>query len=80
MTGTGKKKRVGVFVCHCGVNIASVVDVEEVAQVMKDYPDVAFSTEYVYMCSEPGQKMILDTIKEKNLDAVIVAACSPTLA
>ncbi len=79
MNGTGKKKKIGVFICHCGVNIASVVDVEAVAKSLEGHPDVVFSTDYVYMCSEPGQKMILDTIKEKDLDAVIVAACSPTL-
>jgi len=74
-----KEKRIGLFVCHCGVNIASVVDVEKVAQVLKDYPGVSFSTNYVYMCSDPGQQMIIDTIKEKHLDGIIVAACSPTL-
>jgi len=74
-----KEKRIGLFVCHCGVNIAGVVDVEKVAQVLKDYPGVTFSTDYVYMCSDPGQQMIIDTIKEKHLDAIIVAACSPTL-
>ena len=74
-----KEKRIGVFVCHCGVNIASVVDVEKVAQVLKDYPGVTFSTDYIYMCSDPGQQMIIDTIKEKHLDGIIVAACSPTL-
>ncbi len=73
------KKKIGLFVCHCGVNIASIVDVERVAKAMADYPNVVFSTDYVYMCSEPGQKMILDTIKERGLDALIVAACSPTL-
>lgn len=79
MTGNGKKKRIGVFVCHCGINIASVVDVERVAKELESYPGVTLSTDYIYMCSEPGQKMILDTIKEKKLDAIIVAACSPTL-
>ena len=79
MKGNGKKKRIGLFVCHCGVNIASVVDVERVAKELEDYSGVAFSTNYVYMCSEPGQKMILDTIKEEKLDSIIVAACSPTL-
>ena len=74
-----KDKRVGLFVCHCGVNIAGVVDVEKVAQIMRDHPGVAFSTNYMYMCSDPGQQMIIDTIKEKKLDSVIIAACSPTL-
>ena len=79
MKNDKKEKRIGLFVCHCGVNIAGVVDVEKVAQVMKDHPGVAFSTNYVYMCSDPGQQMIIDTIKEKKLDSIIVAACSPTL-
>jgi len=74
-----EKKRIGVFVCHCGVNIAGVVDVARVAEVLKEYPGVELSADYVYMCSEPGQQMVLDKIKEEKLDAVIVAACSPTL-
>ena len=78
-TAKNKEKRIGLFVCHCGVNIAGVVDVEKVTQVLKDYPGVSFSTDYVYMCSDPGQQMIIDTIKEKHLDGIIVAACSPTL-
>ena len=73
------KKRIGVFICHCGVNIAGVVDVEKVAQEMASYPDVAFSTNYVYMCSEPGQAKILEMVKENDLNSIIVAACSPTL-
>ncbi len=79
MNGNGKKKKIGLFVCHCGVNIASVVDVERVAEELKSYPGVSFSTNYVYMCSDPGQNLILETIKEQNLDGIIVAACSPTL-
>ncbi|HYA49131.1 MAG TPA: hypothetical protein VEG35_05475, partial [Burkholderiales bacterium] len=61
-----KDKRIGLFVCHCGVNIAGVVDVERVAKIMQDYPGVTFSTNYVYMCSDPGQQMIIDMIKEKH--------------
>ena len=79
MNGNGKKKRIGVLGCHCGVNIASVVDVERVAKELASYPGVVFSTDYVYMCSDPGQKLILDTIKEQQLDAAIISACSPTL-
>jgi heterodisulfide reductase subunit A len=75
----GKEKRIGLFVCHCGVNIASVVDVERVARELQDYPGVALSVDYMYMCSDPGQQMIIDKIKEKHLDGVIIAACSPTL-
>jgi heterodisulfide reductase subunit A len=75
----GKEKRIGLFVCHCGVNIASVVDVEKVARELQGYPGVALSVDYMYMCSDPGQQMIIDKIKEKHLDGVIIAACSPTL-
>jgi heterodisulfide reductase subunit A len=73
------EKRIGVFVCHCGVNIAGVVNVEKVAELMKDYPGVTVSVNYMYMCSDPGQQMVIDTIKEKKLDSIIIAACSPTL-
>ena len=79
MSGNGPKKKIGVFVCHCGINIAGVVDVEKVAKELSKYDVVDFSVDYVYMCSEPGQKLIEETIKEKKLDSVIVAACSPTL-
>jgi len=73
------KKKIGVFVCHCGINIAGVVDVEKVAQRLSSYEGVDFSVDYVYMCSEPGQKLIEEKIKERQLDSVIIAACSPTL-
>ncbi len=79
MNSNGKKKRIGVFVCHCGVNIAAMVDVKRVAEEMEKYPGVAFSTDYIYMCSDPGQQLILDKAIEEKLDAVIVACCSPTL-
>lgn len=71
--------RIGVFICHCGINIADTVDVKKVAQEIGKYPEVVYSTDYQYMCSEPGQKLIRDAIKEKNLDGVVVAACSPNL-
>jgi heterodisulfide reductase subunit A len=73
------EKRIGVFVCHCGSNIAGVVDVKRVAEELAKYPGVAYSTDYTYMCSDPGQNMVKDAIKEHKLDGVIVAACSPTL-
>ncbi len=69
--------RIGVFVCHCGHNIASTVDVKKVAEYFKNYPGVAYSTDYLYMCSDPGQQMIKDKIKELNLTGIVVAACSP---
>jgi heterodisulfide reductase subunit A len=73
------EKRIGVFVCHCGTNIAGVVDVKRVAQELAKYPGVAYSTDYTYMCSDPGQNLVKDAIKKHRLTGVIVAACSPTL-
>ena len=72
-------KRIGVFICHCGRNIAGTVDVKRVAEEIGKREDVAFSTTYVFMCSQPGQKLIEDSIKKYNLDGVVVANCSPTL-
>jgi heterodisulfide reductase subunit A len=72
-------KRIGVFVCWCGSNIAEIIDVERVVQAAKEYPGVVYATDYVYMCSEPGQKLIQDTIKDEKLDSVVIACCSPTL-
>lgn len=69
--------RIGVFVCHCGINIASTVDVQRVAEVVGRSPYVAFATDYKYMCSDPGQQLIREAIVEHHLDGVIVAACSP---
>ncbi len=71
--------RVGVFVCHCGVNVGGVVNCPEVAEYAKTLPNVEFATDYKYMCSDPGQGMIQDAIKEHNLNRVVVAACSPRL-
>jgi len=73
------KKRTGVFVCHCGINIAGTVDVEKVANNLAKHPGVDHSEDYVYMCSDPGQNKIIEAIKEKNLDNIVVACCSPTL-
>lgn len=72
-------KRIGYFICHCGVNIAGTVKVAEVAEELAKYPGVVFSRDYVYMCSDPGQNLITDAIKEEKLDKVVVACCSPTL-
>ncbi len=71
--------RIGVFVCHCGLNIAGTVDVTRVADALRVRPGVVLATDYVYLCSEPGQALIRDAIKEHELDAVVVAACSPTM-
>lgn len=72
-------KRTGVFICHCGINIAGTVDVKKVAEELSKHAGVAHSEEYVYMCSDPGQNLIINAIKEKKLDNVVVACCSPTL-
>ena len=71
--------RIGVFVCHCGSNIAATVDVEAVAGAAADFPGVAYATDYKYMCSDPGQDLVVKAIKEKGLTGVVVAACSPRM-
>jgi heterodisulfide reductase subunit A len=72
-------RRIGVFVCHCGTNIAGAVDVERVAEEIAKYPEVAFATDYKYMCSDPGQNLIKEAIGEHKLDGVVVSACSPAM-
>jgi heterodisulfide reductase subunit A len=71
--------KIGVFVCHCGENIARTVRVKDVAEAASQIPGVAFSAHYPYMCSAPGQKMVRDAIAEHGLTGVVVAACSPQL-
>ena len=71
--------RIGVFVCHCGINIAGVVDVERVAEEIGQFPEVVHATTYSYMCSDPGQQLLRDAIVEHDLDGVVVAACSPAM-
>lgn len=73
------EKRVGVFVCDCGTNIASVVDTEKVAAAARRLPGVVFATTYKYMCSDPGQEQIRSAIKEHGLQQVVVASCSPRM-
>ncbi len=72
-------KRIGVFVCHCGTNIAGTVDVKAVAEAMKHEPGVVFSTDYQYMCSQAGQEMIKAAVKEHRLDGIVVCSCSPRM-
>ena len=72
-------KKLGVFVCHCGINIASTVDIPKVMENLQDYSGVVSIKEYKYMCSDPGQKMISETIEKEKLDAVVVGCCTPTL-
>ena len=72
-------KRIGVFICHCGANIATSVDVEKVVKEISTYPGVAHAENYIYMCSDPGQDLIRKAILEKRLDAVVNCNCSPSL-
>ena len=69
--------RVGVFVCHCGENIGRTVDCHAVATACAEFPGVVHSEDYKYMCSDPGQNLIKQAIREKGLDAVVVGSCSP---
>jgi len=69
--------RIGVFICHCGINIAGTVDVVRVAEELRQCPHVAFATDYKYMCSDPGQQLIRQAIAGHDLDGIVVAACSP---
>ena len=74
-----KEPRIGIFVCHCGLNIGGVVNVPEVVEYAKTLPNVVYAEHYVYMCSEPGQNLIKNAIKDYKLNRVIVAACSPSM-
>ena len=71
--------RTGVYVCHCGTNIAAVVNVAAVADVASGLPGVIVARDYVYMCSDPGQALIQQDIVDLELDRVVVAACSPRM-
>jgi len=71
--------KVGVYVCHCGKNIAGKVDVQRVAAEMKKHPQVTVSRHYFFMCSSFGQELIKRDIKAGKVDRVVVAACSPKL-
>jgi len=71
--------RIGVYVCHCGTNIAANVTVEQVAEYAATLPNVAVARDYLYMCSDPGQEMIQRDIEEYGLTRVVVASCSPRM-
>ena len=72
-------QRIGVFVCWCGSNIAATVDVETVAQTLAREPGVVFSTDYQYMCSQAGQELIQEAIREHRLTGVVICSCSPRM-
>jgi heterodisulfide reductase subunit A len=73
------EKRIGVYICHCGLNIAGTVDVEEVAKYAATLPHVVIARDYRYICSDPGQELIKNDIKELRLNRVVVASCSPRI-
>jgi heterodisulfide reductase subunit A len=71
--------RIGVYICHCGINIAATVDVAAVAEFASQLPGVVVSRAYTYMCSDPGQVLIKNDIAELKLNRVVVASCSPRM-
>ncbi|MFW6128257.1 MAG: FAD-dependent oxidoreductase [Halobacteriota archaeon] len=71
--------RIGVYICHCGGNISDVVDSDRVAEAVQNFPNVALAKSFMFMCSDPGQQMIEEDIKEMGLNGVVVASCSPHL-
>jgi len=74
---SGEEPRIGVFVCHCGINIGSVVNVPEVVEYAKKLPNVVYAEHNLYTCSQDTQKGIRERIRENNLNCVVVASCTP---
>ena len=74
---SGEEPKVGVFVCHCGANIGRVVDVPDVVEYAKTLPNVVHAQESLFACSTDNAQQISDTIREKGLNRVVVAACTP---
>ena len=72
-------QRIGVFVCHCGTNIAATVDVKKVVEMAAKEPGVVHAEDYQYMCSEAGQTMIENAIKDNKLTGVVICSCSPRM-
>ena len=70
------EKKIGVFICHCGSNIAGVVDIEKVMNAIRELPNVEVIEDYKYVCSKPGQQILKDYVKNRRLDRVVIAACS----
>ena len=73
------KIKTGVYVCHCGTNIAATVDVESVTEFARGLEGVVLARNYTYMCSDPGQDLIKQDIQEHGLNRVVVASCSPLM-
>ena len=72
-------KRIGVYICHCGVNISQNVRIDDLRLFAAGLPGVRVAQNYMYMCSEPGQEMIRKDIAENRLDRIVVVACSPRM-
>ena len=77
--GTSEQRRIGVFICHCGGNISDYVDVAKVRDALKDEPDVVVSETTLFACSDGTQKEMVQAIRDKELDGLVVASCSPKL-
>jgi len=73
------ERKIGVYICHCGTNIAGTVDVKEVVEFAKGLPLVAVVRDYKFVCSDPGQDLIKNDIRELELNRIVVASCSPRL-
>src|SRR4030043_2288597 len=71
--------KIGFYICPCGANIASTVDVEKITEFAKGLPSVAIARDYKFVCSDPGQELIKKDIKELGINRVVVASCSPRL-
>jgi heterodisulfide reductase subunit A len=74
---SGEEPRVGVFICHCGINIAQTVNIEMLVNAFKDQPNVAHAENMLYACSQDNQERLKNLVKEKNLNRVLVASCTP---
>ena len=73
------RQRIGVYVCHCGVNIGATVGISKVVEFAAALPKVVVARDYSYVCSDPGQKLILEDIEKLGINRVVMATCSPRL-
>ena len=73
------ERRIGVYICHCGTNIAATVNVKELTEFAATLRGVVVARDYMFMCSDPGQELIKNDIKEHNLNRLVVASYSPPL-
>ncbi len=74
-----KQVRVGVYICHCGINIAATVNIAETVEFTNKLPGVVIVRDYKYMCSAPGQELIKKDIREQKLERIVVASCTPAI-